>query len=294
MIIDQGNPEYLIRINMQTVDTADACISVLDHGFLFGDSIYEVVRTINGSLFAWDEHLRRLRNSAERLGYKLPWSDMELTLEIEKVVEVAPWEEESYIRIIVTRGVGRLELSPETCDSPTLIVIAKKLPIVPDELYEKGIVLCLTEIRRNSRLAMDPAIKSGNYLNNVLAMIEAREKGADDAVMLNENGFLTESTTSNFFIVKDGVLKTPSLDCGILAGITREYLLDAVRRKGIPVEETELTVDDLRHADEVFITGTIKAIVPVRKVIGEVKWEGKPDEVTSRIREAYFEATGML
>jgi len=278
---------------MKAVDAANACIPVLDHGFLFGDSIYEVVRTVNGKLFAWEEHLRRLRNSAKRLAYKLPWSEMELTLEIEDAVEQAPWDGDTYLRIIITRGVGRIELAPDTCESPSLIVIAKKLPQVPDEFYEKGIVLCLTEVRRNSRLAMDPGIKSGNYLNNVLAMIEARKKGADDAVMLNEHGFLTESTTSNLFIVKDGMLKTPSLDCGILAGITRGYLLDVVKGKGIPVEEAELVVDDLRSADEVFITGTIKAVVPVRKVIGEVEWEGKPGEVTSRIRDAYFEATGL-
>jgi len=285
--------EYLVRIDGREVDARDASVSIFDHGFLFGDSIYEVVRTAAGRLFALEEHLGRLRNSARRVSMSIPWTDEELRGEVETIVASASWSGETYVRIFVTRGVGRIDLMPATCEKPSLILIAKKLPEFPPEIYERGIVLCLTDVRRNSRLAMDPAIKSGNYLNNVLAVIEARSKGADDAIMLNENGRLTEATSSNLFLVKGGALRTPSLDCGILEGITRAKLLDLARKLGIPAEECELDPDDLSAADEVFISGTIKGVVPVRKVVGRVEWVGAPGDVTARLSRALRGLMGL-
>jgi branched-chain amino acid aminotransferase len=285
--------EYIVRIDGRVVDPRDASVSVFDHGFLFGDSIYEVVRTAAGKLFALEEHLARLRNSARRLSMSIPWTDEELRGEVEAIVGSATWSGDTYVRIFVTRGVGRIDLMPTTCERPCLILVARKLVEPPPDFYEKGIVLCLTDVRRNSRLAMDPAIKSGNYLNNVLAVIEAKIKGADDAIMLNENGHLTEATTSNLFLVKDGALRTPSLDCGILEGITRAKLLELARALGIPAEECELGPDDLTAADEIFISGTIKGVVPARKVVGGAEWVGAPGDVTARLSMALKALMGL-
>ncbi len=286
-------PEYVIRINGEQVDPDNARVSIFDHGFLFGDSIYEVVRTIDGKPFAWVEHLERLRNSARRLSLDLPWSDSELLGEIESVINEKTWSGESYIRIIITRGEGRIDLMPRTCESPNLIIIGRELPELRARLHEVGVVLCLTKVRRNSKLAMDPGIKSGNYLNNVMALIEAREAGANDAVMLNEEGHLTECTTSNFFIVTDGMIRTPPLSSGILAGITREMLVETARNEGIPLEECELSVGDLLSADEIFITGTIKGVVPVNKIIGQAEWEAPPGPVTEKLRNAFYKSVSL-
>jgi branched-chain amino acid aminotransferase len=284
---------YVIRINGRFVKPEDATVNIFDHGFLFGDSIYEVVQTVNGKPYAWDEHMRRIRNSAGRLSYNLPWLDNDLASEVDAAIKSKTWPGESYVRIIITRGVGSIQLVPISCDAPGLIIIAKEMP-QPGPKSDTGVVLCVTEIRRNSKHAMDPAIKSGNYLNNVLAMIEAKEKGADDGLMLNEHGQLTEITTSNIFLVKDGILKTPSLECGILDGITRMKILDFAKSDGIPCEETELYLVDLASADEIFITGTIKGVVPVRKIIGQVEWDQDPGPICQRLRKIYKEKSGVL
>jgi branched-chain amino acid aminotransferase len=281
--------QYYIRINRKNVEQPDAAVNIFDHGFLFGDSIYEVVRTLNHKPLAWLEHLSRLKNSASRLRLKMPWTDDDLTSELNTAINGVSWSGETYVRIVITRGVGEIDLAPDTCDSPSLIMIAKPIPVIPDEMYEKGLVLCVTEIRRNSRLAMDPGIKSGNYLNNVLAIIEAKEKGADDAVMLNEHGNVTECTTSNIFFVKDNKVTTPSLDCGILAGITRGILLNAVQKAGISLEEAEIRISDLAEADEIFMTGSIKGVMPVREITGLVDWNMGVGPMTRKIKSIYDE-----
>ncbi len=285
-------PDYIVRINGRQVDPSKATISIFDHGFLFGDSIYEVIRTIGDRPFAWAAHLARLRSSAKRLSYDLPWTDEEITSELRSVIDSKTWPGESYVRIIITRGPGLIDLHPRSCGPPTMIFIGKQIPVTPEELYANGMVLCVTDVRRNSRLAMDPAIKSGNYLNNVLAAIEAAEKGTDDAVMLNENDHVTECTTSNIFIVFNGVVKTPSLDSGILAGITRNQVLHVAELEGIPAQEALLTLDDLKSADEIFITGTVRMIMPVRKIIGKIDWEAGPGPITRRLMDAFVQALG--
>jgi branched-chain amino acid aminotransferase len=287
--------DYIVRINMEEADPENASVSIFDHGFLFGDSIYEVVRTVDGRLYALKEHLERLRRSCKRVSLELPWSDSELETEIHRALGSKSWDGESYVRLIITRGVGRIDLMPQTCLKPNLIVVVKEIPLPPAELYETGLVLCVTDVRRNPREAMDPGIKSGNYLNNVLALIEAREKGADDSVMLNANDLLTECTTSNIFLVKDGVVKTPSLECGILPGITRMKVLEIALNNKIGTEEIELTLDDLESADEIFITGSIKGIVPVKQIIGKADWEGEkvPGPVTARLRELFHKSAGI-
>jgi branched-chain amino acid aminotransferase len=292
MVMAEGM-SYLIRINRQEVDPSVASVSILDHGFLFGDSIYEVIRTVKGKPLAWQEHLARLKNSARRLSLELPWTDEDLSKELDSIVRSAEWSGETYVRLIITRGVGEIDLMPTTCKSPTLILIAKPIPVPPPDFYEKGVKLCVTNVRRNSRQAMDPGIKSGNYLNNVLAMIEARSKGADDAIMLNEHGNLTECTTSNVFLVKDGVVFTPGLDSGILPGITRGALISVLRKAGISVEEKDLTISDLASADEIFMTGSIKGVMPVGEIVGMVEWSLGVGTMTRKIKTIYDKAMGI-
>jgi len=285
--------EYVIRINGEQVDPEDAKISILDHGFLFGDSIYEVVQTVDGKPFAWDEHFRRLQNSAKRLSMELPWTEEDIKEEVDFAVAAKTWDGESYVRLIITRGVGKIALLPDSCENPALIIIAKAIPL-PGPKSDAGLTICLTKIRRNSRLAMDPGIKSGNYLNNVLAAIEARNAGADDALMLNETGHLTECSTSNIFIVKDGIVKTPSLASGILDGITRQNIIKFAAEENIRIDETELTVDDLTSADEIFMSGTIKGVVPVREIVGEASWRRPPGPVTERLHNLYKSKSGTV
>ena len=237
--------------------------------------------------------MSRLRSSANRLHLDLPWSDDDLRAEVEAVLNSKTWDGESYVRFIITRGVGKIALLPNTCGNPTLIVIGTAIPL-PGPKTETGLVLCLTKMRRNSIHAMDPCIKSGNYLNNVMAAIEANESGADDAIMLNENDFLTECTTSNIFLVIDGVVRTPSLDCGILDGITRQKVIATAVNAGIIVEECELTLDDLKSADEIFMSGTIKGVVPVRQVVGGAEWSGNPGSVTQKLSELYKSESGTV
>jgi len=285
--------QYLIRINRQEVDTEAASVSIFDHGFLFGDSIYEVIRTVKGKPLAWPEHLARLRKSAARLSLELPWTDADLSQELDTAFQAAKWPGESYVRLIITRGVGEIDLMPTSCDSQTLILIGKALPVYPPEVYDRGMKICLTNVRRNSRQAMDPGIKSGNYLNNVLAMIEARRKGADDAVMLNESGHVTECTTSNIFLIKDGAVRTPSLESGILAGITRGILLSVLKAAKIPAEEADLTLSDLAEADEIFMTGSIKGVMPVSDLLGTVEWHNGPGPMTKKIKALYDKQIGI-
>jgi len=293
LMFDQIKGKYIIRINGERVEPADATISIFDHGFLFGDSIYEVVQTVDGAPFGWDEHLSRLRNSANRLSMDLPWSDEYLRNEIDTALAAKTWDGESYVRFIITRGVGKIALLPNTCENPTLIIVAKAIPL-PGPKTETGLVLCLTKVKRNSRHAMDPGIKSGNYLNNILAAIEAQNSGADDAVMLNENDLVTECTTSNIFIVKDSVVKTPSLDSGILDGITRQNVINSGMKAGINIDQTHLTIYDLTSADEIFMSGTIKGVVPVCEIRGEISWQGQPGPLTLKLQRAYKLKSGTV
>jgi len=280
-------PTYMIRIDGQSVTVENANVNIFDHGFLYGDSVFEVVRTVDNKILFAKEHLQRLARSAEKISFELPWHEDRLMAEMNEIVKAKKWDGETYIRLIITRGAGLIDLSPESCTGSKVIMIGKSLPVFPSRFYETGIVLCLTDIRRNSHRAMDPGIKSGNYLNNVMAMIESKRKGADDAVMLNEHGNITESTTSNFYIVKSGRILTPPLDSGILAGITREYLRSLCESAKIDFIETVLNLEDLASADEMFLSGTVKGVMPVSRIVGVAEWSGKPGPVTKKLRDLY-------
>jgi len=281
------------RINLNGKINQDAHISVFDHGFLFGDSVYEVVSTHHGHLCFIDEHLRRLRNSAHEISLEIPLTDEQMIEEIHKTV-VAAGNPESYIRIIVTRGVGEMDIDPETCTEPNVLIFVKSILHYPEENYKNGINIALVSIKRNPKEALNPGIKTGNYLNNILAKVEARKTGAADALMLNPTGQLTECTTSNFFFVRDQRLMTPSLNCGILSGITREVVLRLARENGVLVEEGEWPADVLQNAEEAFITGTVKMVMPVTTLDGRPIGNGKPGPITKMMMRLYQDVLKSL
>lgn len=274
------------RINLNGEISQDAHISVFDHGFLFGDSVYEVISTHHGHLCFVNEHLQRLRNSAHAISLEISLADEQIVEEIHKTMEAAG-NPESYVRIIVTRGVGEIDIDPETCTEPNVLIFVRPIFHYPEENYKNGINIALVSIKRNSREALNPGIKTGNYLNNVLAKMEARKAGAADALMLNPTGQLTECTTSNFFFIRDQRLMTPSLSCGILSGITREVVLRLARENGVLVEEGEWPADVLQIAEEAFITGTVKMIMPVTTLDGRPIGDGKPGPITKMMMRLY-------
>lgn len=275
-----------ISIDFKDVSIENAVIPVLDHGFLFGDSVYEVVRTLEGRLIYAREHLERMQLSASGIGLPLPWDNAMLIAEMERM-HSASGDAESYVRLIVTRGTGTLELATHTCTQQRLIVIQKPLTVWPQEFYSSGAKLSLVSVLRNQKQAMDPAFKTGNYLNNVLAIEEARKSGATEAVMLNRDGYITECTTANVFWVKAGVVRTPALDVGILSGITRAEVLAACRDIGQRCEEGQYPEAALLEADEVFITSTTRDVMPITRLDDRAVGVGKVGPVTQRLMQAY-------
>jgi branched-chain amino acid aminotransferase len=261
-------------------------VSVMDHGFLFGDSVYEVVSTFNSNLCFLDEHLARLYNSAEAISLKIPHDKKWFREQLKKTLLVAG-NKESYVRIIVTRGVGEINIDPSSCEHPNVILMVMDVTKYPKSCYEKGIHVALVSIKRNPRDSLNPNVKTGNYLNNVLAKMEADKLGAQDAVMVNPWGFLTEGTTSNLFFVREGHILTPSLDCGILSGITRLLVIELAKENGFHVEEGKWPGEELSTADEIFLTGTLKKIMPVSHLDGRPVGLGKPGPITLNLLRLY-------
>jgi branched-chain amino acid aminotransferase len=253
----------LTNLNGQISDTAQ--VSVLDRGFLYGDSVYEVVRTFHGRHFGLREHLARLRQSAAYLYMEVPWTDAEIQTEVEKTLAQADWSD-SYVRIVVSRGTESIiSLQPSLGLQPNLLIVISSIPPKP-ELSETGLHLVIVDRLRNSKLALDPAAKTGNYLNNILALLEAQQMGAEDALLLNDRGELTEATTSNLWIVRDGMVQTPPVEAGILQGITRTFLLNILRQRNIPHEEVVLRPVDLGSAQEAFLSSSVRLLMPVRQI----------------------------
>jgi len=254
-----------LLINLDGAIAPTASVSVLDRGFLYGDNVYEVVRTFGGRPFGLSEHLERLRASAAYLYMEVPWSDAHIQAEVEKTLEQAG-NLESYVRIVVSRGAeSDISLQPGESLQTTLVIIVRSIDPEP-KLSERGIDLCLVERQRNHQLALSPAAKTGNYLNNILALIEAQQQGAEDALMLNAQGEVTEATTSNIWLVQDGVVRTPAVSAGILHGITRHFLIQLLQEQQIPYEETTLIAEDLWSASEAFLSSSVRLIMPVRKI----------------------------
>ncbi len=261
-------------------------ISVLDHGFLFGDSVYEVVSTLNNQPCFLDKHLTRLYASAQAISLKIPHDKEWLREHLENTL-VASGNDESYIRIIVTRGVGEITIDPSSCEHPNIILMVMDVTEYPKSFYEKGIRVALVSIKRNPHNALNPNVKTGNYLNNVLAKMEADRLGAQDAIMVNPWGYLTEGTTSNLFFVCEGHILTPSLDCGILSGITREMVIQLAKENGFHMEEGKWPGEELYKADEIFLTGTLKRVMPVSHLDGRPVGLGKPGPITLKLLRLY-------
>lgn len=280
----------LVNLNGTLVPPTEAKVSVFDRGFLYGDSVYEVVRTYGGRPFAMDRHLDRLHASAARIGMELPWDDARIAAEVERTLAAAG-NEESYVRIVATRGAGPIGLDPALAEDPQLLVIVQPIHLPPPEAYERGVKVQLVGVRRNLREAIDPRAKTGNYLNNVLALREARAHGAYEAVMLDAEGRITEGSTSNLFVVQGGRLITPPTEVGILEGVTRGVIFEVARAEGIEVEERHLAPADLLGADEAMITSSVREILPVVRVgiDGEEHaiGDGAPGPVVRRITAAF-------
>ena len=281
-----------IFVDGKYYDERTAKISVFDHGLLYGDGIFEGIRIYNGRVFKLKEHIDRLFYSAKAILLQIPMTHAQL---IKATVETCRKNKlrAGYIRLLVTRGVGNLGLNPRSCKRPSVIIIADKIQVYPAELYARGMEIVTVPTVRNLHSALNPAIKSLNYLNNILAKIEANNAGVEEAVMLNAEGFVAEGTADNLFIIKNGELFTPPLSAGALYGVTRQTVIELAQAQGLKVSEPNLTRYDLFNADECFLTGTGAEIMPVVKIDGRVIGTGKPGKLTGRLVEKYQALTNV-
>ena len=275
-----------IYLNDQLVDADAAKVSVFDHGLLYGDGIFEGIRLYDGCVFKLDAHLERLEYSAKAIMLKMPWSRQEIA---DAVCETcrANGLQNGYVRLVVTRGVGSLGLSIKNCDQPQLIIIADTIQLYPQEFYENGLKIITVPTRRCNPAALPPAVKSLNYLNNILAKIEAQHLGYHEAIMLNDQGYVAECTGDNIFVIHKGELITPAASAGALKGITRDTALAIADELGIPWREANLTRYDVWVADELFLTGTAAEIIPIVEVDARPIGKGQPGPITAKFLECF-------
>lgn len=276
----------LIYIDGEFLPKAEAKVSVFDHGLLYGDGVFEGIRSYNGRVFKLDEHLERIYDSAKSIMLQIP---IPIETMKEKVLETLRLNHltEAYIRLIVTRGVGDLGLDPDKCPNPTIIIIADKITLYPPKFYEEGLEIVTASIRRNYAEAINPRIKSLNYLNNILAKIEGKQAGAEEVLMLNAEGYVVECSGDNIFWIKNEVLVTPPVHMGILEGVTRNSVIDLAREAGMRVEERVFTRHDLYIADECFLTGTAAEVIPVVKIDQRSIGDGQPGKITQKLIDAF-------
>ena len=280
-----------IFLNDKFVKEEEAVVSVFDHGFLYGDGVYETLRSYGNRVFMRDQHIARLFRSANAIGLTIPlpmtaWPD--LLHQAMRRNGVGNAKQDAYIRITVSRGVGEIGLDPALCPTPTVVMMAKPLVSPAPRLYEEGVSLIVAKTRRNLPSALSPHIKATNFLNNILAKREAIAAGAFDSLLLNWQDHLTECTVSNLFFFTTGRLHTPAVECGILDGITREIVLRLARERHLPVEEGRFTVEQLRRADECFLTNTSMEIMPVTSIDRHTIGTGKPGPVTEMLRSSFL------
>lgn len=279
-----------IYLNGQLVSKDEAKISVFDHGLLYGDGIFEGIRIYNRKVFLLEEHIERLYESAHAIRLTIPLSPAEMTKAVEETV-AANELVDGYIRLVITRGSGSLGLDIRRTSDPQVIIIADKISLYPEELYEQGLKIITASTIRNHPQALSPRIKSLNYLNNILAKIEGSDAGCLEAVMLNHKGEVAECTGDNIFIVKNGVLKTPSTDAGILDGITRRAVLRLAREAKMEVLETTMTRHELYVSDECFLTGSAAEVIAVVELDGRLIGDGKPGPVTKDLKTRFEKLT---
>lgn len=275
-----------IWIDGKLYDKQDAKISVYDHGLLYGDGVFEGIRVYSGRIFKLDAHLNRLWESAKTIRLNIPYTREEITAAMYQTIQINNFTD-CYVRLVVTRGAGYLGLSPAKCPRPTAFIIADTIEMYPKELYEKGMSVITASVIRNHPNAISPRVKSLNYLNNILARIEANDAGVPEAIMLNHEGNVAECTADNIFIARAGHLYTPTITDGILEGITRNVILELCTKLKIPATEKTLQRHDLYIADECFLTGSAAEVVPITKIDGRVIGSGQPGPITEKLRGAF-------
>ncbi len=277
---------FQVSINGQLFNKQDAKISVYDHGLLYGDGVFEGMRSYGGQVFKLPEHLDRLYESAQAIGLKIPIDKPEMSAEVYRTLEINQLSD-AYIRLVVTRGSGSLGLDPNRCSDPQVIIITDHISLYPPERYQEGMEIVTAATMRNHSAALSPRIKSLNYLNNILAKMEGLRAGCDEALMLNHKGEVAECTGDNIFIVKNGCLITPPSDAGILEGITRNSVIELALQLEIPFAEKTLVRHDVYVADECFLTGSAAEVISVTKIDGRTIGDGKPGNITLRLGEAF-------
>jgi branched-chain amino acid aminotransferase len=279
-----------VYISGKFVPQEEAKISVFDHGLLYGDGVFEGIRSYRGKVFRLREHIGRLYESAKAIWLEIPMSQEAMCDAVNEAVRVNKIED-GYIRLVITRGAGTLGLDPNRCSDPQVIIIADTIALYPKELYEKGLEIVTVSVQRTHPAALNPRVKSLNYLNNILAKIEGLQAGCIEALMLNHKGEVAECTGDNIFLVRSAVLYTPPLDAGILAGVTRAAVIELARGAGIEVREASLSKHDVYVAEECFLTGTAAEVIPVVKVDSRTIGTGKPGPVTRDLEKQFRELT---
>lgn len=279
-------PNLKVWLDGRLVPVAEANINVFSHGLLYGDGVFEGIRIYHGRIFECTAHMKRWASSLKAIRMELPWTPRQLVEAIEQTRK-ANGVENGYVRLVATRGVGTLGIHPFRTSAPSAFIIADTIQMYDDEMYEKGMKIVTASTIRNHPNALSPRIKSLNYLNNILAKLEAIDADCLEAVMLNHEGYVAECTGDNIFIVRLGKLQTPAPHCGILEGITRRLILKLAQRRNIPTEETVLTRQDLYFADEVFITGTGAEVCPIREIDKRPVCDGRPGPITKQLMEDF-------
>jgi branched-chain amino acid aminotransferase len=279
-----------IYISGKFVPQEDAKISVFDHGLLYGDGVFEGLRSYRGKVFRLHDHITRLYESARAIWLEIPMTQDAMCEAVNEAIRINKIDD-GYVRLVVTRGAGTLGLDPNRCSTPQVIIIADAISLYPKELYEKGLEIVTVSVQRTSSAALSPRIKSLNYLNNILAKIEGLQAGCIEALMLNHKGEVAECTGDNIFLVRRDVLFTPPLDAGILGGITRDAVIEVAREAGIEVREVALTKHDVYVADECFLTGTAAEVIPVVKVDSRTIGAGKPGPITRDLEKRFKKLT---
>jgi len=277
-----------IWLDDRLVEENQAVVSVFDHGLLYGDGVFEGIRVYSGKVFELAAHLKRLYESAKVIRLTIPMEPPQMAKAVEQTV-AANNITDGYIRLIITRGKGNLGLNPFTCEKAGVIIIAATIQLYPDELYETGMKVISAVTVRNHPLAIPPQVKSLNYLNNIMAKMEALDNNVPEAIMYNHEGYVAEATGDNVFIVREGAISTPPCQAGSLEGITRGVVMKLAQRENIPVVERNLTRFDLYVADEFFLTGTAAEVIGIVEIDGRIIGDGKPGAITQRLRTKFFE-----
>lgn len=279
-----------IHLDGKLVPQEEATVSVFDHGLLYGDGVFEGIRFYNGRVFRLEEHIDRLYRSARAILLNIPMEHGQMVSAVLETIR-ANGLTDGYVRLIVTRGKGSLGLSPKSCPRPTVIIIAAGITLYPEEMYRDGLKLVTCATRRISHGALSPMIKSLNYLNNIMAKIEAEQAGGGEGLMLNEQGCVAECTGDNVFIVKDGAITTPPISAGALAGVTRGVIFEIAREMDIPIAERDITRYDIYTADECFLTGTAAEVIPAVTLDARPINDGRPGQLTARLTARFRELT---